>query len=141
MTIGAIRTPGIRVVVAFLFAVWSIAMSLPECHVFPAHASAVVHPHIESTDPGIASPEAVRALAIPHPHAGEPDRHLPTEAVLATLPRSGVSLVDLLVLAALLIFALSLTAMLAHGVRAPPSSGPPALSGRDLLTRFCIARI
>ncbi|MFE3445340.1 hypothetical protein ACFXNW_20105 [Nocardia sp. NPDC059180] len=140
MTIGAIRTPGIRVVVAFLFAVWSIAMSLPECHVFPAHASAVMHPHIESTDPGIASPEAVRALAIPHPHAGEPDRHLPAEAVLATLPRSGVSLFDLLVLAALLIFALSLTAMLAHGVRAPPSTGPQAPSGRELLIRFCIAR-
>ncbi|WP_280481555.1 hypothetical protein [Nocardia cyriacigeorgica] len=140
MTIRAIRTPGIRVAVAFLFAVWLIAMSLPECHVFPAHPSAVVHPHIESTDPGIATPEAVRALAIPHPHAGDPDRHLPSEAVLATLPRSGVSLFDLLVLAALLIVALSPTGTLAHGVRAPPSSAVPARGGREILTRFCIAR-
>ncbi|WP_280235617.1 hypothetical protein [Nocardia cyriacigeorgica] len=139
MTIGAIRTPGIRVVVALLFTVWTIAMSLPECHVFPTHA-ALVHTHIESTDPGIASPEAVRALTMPHQHAAEPDRHLPTEAVLATLPRSGGSLFELLVLAALLIFALSLTALIAHGVRAPPSSGPPVHSGREILTRFCIAR-
>ncbi|NEW35489.1 hypothetical protein GV791_23395 [Nocardia cyriacigeorgica] len=140
MSTDAIRTPGIRMVVAFLFAIWSIAMSLPECLVFPAHAPALVHPHIESTDPGIASPEAVRALAIPHPHAADPDRHLPGDVVLATMPRSGAGLFDLLVLATLLTFACSLAAALVPGVRAPPSPGPLAPSGRELLTRFCIAR-
>ncbi|WP_156094759.1 hypothetical protein [Nocardia lijiangensis] len=138
MTFGAIRGPGMRAVIACVFAAWALAMALPECHlVTPATG---IHTHIESAGPGGALQVVPWAAADLHQHAAEPDRHLSADAVIATLPRSGPSLQELLLVGIALSLVLPLAAGLGLGPRAPPVAALPVRRGRDLLTRFGIDR-
>ncbi|MEV0031537.1 hypothetical protein [Nocardia sp. NPDC050793] len=138
MMFGAIRGPGMRAVIACVFAAWALAMALPECHLFTP--AAAIHAHIESSGPGVASQVVPWAGADLHQHAAEPDRHLSTDAVIATLPRSGPSLQELLLVGVALLLVLPMAAGLGVGPRAPPVAALPVRRGRDLLTRFGIDR-
>ncbi|MGO4616099.1 hypothetical protein AB4305_17615 [Nocardia sp. 2YAB30] len=137
MTFSAVRVPVIRVFVTFAFTVWVLAMAVPECHVF-AH-SAVAHAHIEASGPTVASTASVAILADRHQHAAAPDRHLPTAAVLAALPRFA-SLLAFLLVAVAVVMMLPLAAALGGGLRAPPIALLPICTGREKITRFGIDR-
>ncbi|WP_253814481.1 hypothetical protein [Nocardia amikacinitolerans] len=138
MTFGAIRGAGMRTVVAVAFAAWALALALPDCHLFAP--AAPIHAHIESSGPGVPSQVVPWAAADLHQHAAEPDRHLFPDAVIATLPRSGPSLQELLLVGIAALLVLSLAASLGLGPRAPPVAAVPVGGGRDLLIRFGIDR-
>ncbi|MGQ4619523.1 hypothetical protein [Nocardia sp. R7R-8] len=137
MTFGALRQPGIRIIVALTYTVWVVAMAVPQCHVF-GHAVAS-HAHIEASGPVAASIVSPAIIAEPHQHAAEPDRHMPGDGVLAALPRA-VTLLLLLLIACVPVLLAAPASARAGGVRAPPVATLPVYPGRDRLTRFGIDR-
>lgn len=58
----------------------------------------------------------------------------------AVLPRIATTLVELGVAAAVVATLAALSSRAATSGRGPPHVVPPALAGRDLLTRFCLTR-
>ncbi|TQM25498.1 hypothetical protein FB390_5652 [Nocardia bhagyanarayanae] len=127
-----------RAVVAVAFAAWALALALPDCHLFTP--AATIHAHIESSGPGVSSQVVPWAAADLHQHAAEPEQHLSPDAMIATLPRSGPSLQELLLVGIASLLVLSMAAYLGIGPRAPPAAALPVGGGRELLIRFGIDR-
>lgn len=138
MTSDTARFPGIRVAVVFAFALWLMALALPECHL-PTLRTDGPHPHVESFDPTVPSTYLPGIDVDPHEHIAGPGGHLAGDLVLAALPREQQQF-GLLLLATALLFALPSAARIGPGVRAPPCALLSVRSGRDLLTRIGIAR-
>lgn len=137
VTFGALRLPVIRVIVVLAYTVWVVATAVPQCHVF-GHVVAS-HAHIEASGPGMVSTVSPAIFADRHQHVAEPDRHVPADGVLAALPRA-VSLLLLVLLAAVSVLLVTPVSALQGGVRAPPVATLPVYPGRDRLTRFGIDR-
>lgn len=97
------------------------------------------HPH--HSHALLSSVGAEFAINVDHPHlvsGALTARH--DVSASAVLLRTPTILVEFGVAAAMVAFVAGLSGDAAMSGRSPPNAAPPALTGRDLVTRFCLIR-
>lgn len=99
------------------------------------HAAHPAHPLLTSLG-------AEFAVNVEHAHLidASPQSHHPEQFAAAVLPRSDTTLVALGVVAAMLATTGVLGGIVVAAGRGPPCGLAPVITGRDRLTRFCLAR-
>lgn len=132
MAVPGTRT---RAAIALALALWIVAAAadwaLPVGDVAPAHGPHALSSALVGEHP----------VVIDHPHIGDAPAPLPSDAFAeAVLPRPSTSLVALGLIAALAVVAVRWHQPALAAIRGPPKPRSNVLSGRVMLTRFCIAR-
>lgn len=120
--------------VALIAAVWLLVVSTDGG---PAQAPTITphHPHVTAT-----SHDAQAAVIAEHPHIGRGLAPTPREVFTAALPpRAATTLIAMGLITALVAATALLTRVVPPVMRGPPPQ-PSFLAGRQLITRFCIAR-
>jgi hypothetical protein len=132
-----VAVPGTRTraAIALALALWIVAVAtewaLPVNEVAPAHGPHALPSSLIGEHP----------VVIDHPHIGDAPTPLPPDAIAeAILPRTSTSLVALGLIAALAVAAVRWHQPALAAIRGPPRPRSTLLSGRVMLTRFCIAR-
>lgn len=131
------RRPRMRSAVVVVALMWALVTVGAHSGVLSAerHAAHAAHPLLTSLG-------AEFAVNGNHAHLvdGSAQSHHPEQFAAAVLPRSGTDLVALGVVAAVLAITGVLGGLVVPAGRGPPCGPAPVFTGRDRLTRFCLAR-
>ncbi|GLV09174.1 hypothetical protein AWC17_19515 [Mycobacterium nebraskense] len=138
MRFGSGSGPRLRCVVAVCLAVWGVLIGADSV-IMNSQALAVHPAPAVSSASGGGQP----ALSVDHPHLGKgsPSEH-PEQFTTAVLPRSGAAVAMLIVLGVVAAVAVAggLGLLGVPAGRGPPGAPAFALTGQEVLTRFCLSR-